>query len=456
MATAKGKTAIAKGKTATAKTKAATAKGKTVTARGKAVTAKRKTATAKGNEKSIVAITKGARWEAKKILAEGFELIGGIHTIVKKGNTVVLKPNLGYPPPEGMPSWTCLTDYRVLAALTELCLEAGAKRVITADGPAHGITGTHMFEATGIKAAVEKAGGEVCSLDEEDYLLRVVPKGTTIQQQWLPRICLEADVIINVPKVKPTRVGKFTLGYKNMFGLVPEDERMPWHRIPEHFYFLVDLMRVIPPAFTVMDGLVIQEGEGPRFGTPVDWGVIIMGKDPVATEAVTMLAIGHEPYEQSVLPIAQKAGQGTMDLNKIDVRGKSIDEVMRYVKVAPGDMWHNASPNVVEYPGGTCWGCGLWMQYTPYPKEIDKNKQYALVVGVDPHIPKKFEEDEVLVLGNCAIRHTVKINAACKAAGVKAKYIPGCPPYAERKPGYLQAHRIEKLPYTQKINRVKK
>ena len=417
--------------------------------------ARRTKATAKANQKSVVAITKGGRWEAKKLLAEGFELIGGIGTVVKEGDTVLLKPNLGYPPPEGMPSWTCLTDYRVLAALTELCLEAGAKRVITADGSVHGLSAMHLFEATGIKAAVEKAGGEVCALDEEDYLLRPVPKGTTMQEQWLPRICLDADVIINVPKVKPTRVGKFTLGYKNLFGLVPADERPPWHRIPEHFYFLVDLMRVIPPAFTIMDGLVIQEGEGPRFGTPVDWGVIIMGKDPVATEAVTVLAIGHETYEQPLLPIAQKAGQGTMDPNKIEIRGKAIDAVKRYVKVAPGDMWHNAAPNVVEYPGGVCWGCGLWMQYTPYSKENDKNKQYALVVGVDPHIPKKFEQDEVLVLGNCAIRHTVKINAACKAAGIKPKVYPGCPPALPLQPGYLRAHKIDKLPYTHKFKRVK-
>jgi uncharacterized protein (DUF362 family) len=408
----------------------------------------------KGSDRSVVAITKGGRWEAKKILAEGFDLLGGIGTVAKKGDTVILKPNLGYPPPDGAPSWTCVTDYMVLAALTELFLEAGAKRVITADGPAHGITGEHMFESTGMKAAVEKVGGEVCALDDEDYLLRKVPGGRTIREQWLPRICLDADVIVNVPKVKPTRVGKFTLGYKNMFGLVPEDERLPWHRIPEHFYFLVDLFRVLPPTFTIMDGLVIQEGLGPRFGTPVDWGVIIMGKDPVATEAVTMLAIGHEPYEQMVLPIAAKCGQGTMDIDKIEVRGKGIKEVERYVKVSPGDYWLNASPNVVEYAGGACWGCGLWMQYTPYPHEIDEKKKYALLTGIDPHIPDKFEEDEVLVLGNCAIRYKGKIDRACEAGGVKPRYIAGCPPYAHRKPGYLKAHQIENLPYTKKIKRV--
>lgn len=409
----------------------------------------------KAERKSVVAITKGGRWEAKRILKEGFDLIGGINTVIKKGDLVLLKPNLGYPEPEGMPAWTCVTDYIVLGALTELFLEAGSKKVITAEAPAHGISGEYMFKAAGVKEAVEKVGGEVCYLDKADYVLRKVPGGVILKEQWVPKICLDVDIIVNVPKVKPTRVGKFTLGYKNMFGCVPQDERLQWHRIPEHFYFLVDLLKLLPPAFTIMDGLVIQEGYGPRFGTPVDWGTIIMGKDPVATETVTVVAMGHEPYEQMVLPIAAKAGQGIMDMRNIEVRGESISSVQRYCKVAPGDFWLHGDPHIVEYFGGACWGCGLWIQYTPYPWEINPNKKYALIVGVTPRLPDIFEEDEVIVLGNCAIRSKAKIESACKTKGIKPQFIGGCPPYEHRKPGYLKSHKIENLPYTEKTKRVK-
>ena len=95
---------------------------------------------AKVQEKSVVAITRGARWEAKRMLAEGLELLGGIKALSKKGDVVLLKPNLGYPEPEGLPPWTCTTDHFILSALTELFLDAGAKKVITAESPAHGIT----------------------------------------------------------------------------------------------------------------------------------------------------------------------------------------------------------------------------------------------------------------------------------------------------------------------------
>lgn len=407
------------------------------------------------NSKPVVAIARGGRWESRKIIQDAFESLGGVDKVIKRGDVVLLKPNLGYPEAEGMPPWTCTTDAMVLGALTEVLLEAGAKKVITGDGPAHGITGDYMLQATGVKDAVEKVGGEVCALDDEEYVLRKIPGGLLLKEQWVPRICLEVDAIVNVPKVKPTRVGKFTLGYKNMFGIVPEDERLPWHRIPEHFYLLVDLYKLVAPKLTVMDGIVIQEGYGPRFGTPADWGVIIMGEDPVATESVTMAAMGHEPYEQMVLPIAEKAGQGVMDLGKIETVGKSIESVLRYCKVAPGDVWFHEDPHIVEYCGGACWGCGLWIQYTPYPWEIDEEKKYALVVGNDPRLPSAFEEDEVLVLGNCAARSKKMIEKACESKGIKPQFIAGCPPYGHRRPGYLKAHKIDDLPYTKKIKRVK-
>ena len=407
-------------------------------------------------KKSVVAITKGGRWEAKKLIKESLDLIGGINTVVKKGDTVLLKPNLGYPEPPGMPPWTCTTDLLVLAALTELCFEAGAKRVVTGDGCAHDIEGSYMFQSTGIQEAVEKVGGEVIDFFEEPHLTVEVPGGILLRKQALPKIVLDADKIINVPKIKPTRVGnKFTLGVKNMFGVIPHTERLPWHRMPEFVFLLTDLMKVVKPALTVTDGLIIQEGNGPRFGDVVDLGVIITGIDPIATEAVTMLVVGHEPHEQPVLAIAEKYGIGTSDMEQIEVRGKSIESVRRYCKLAPYSFAH-PSPNVVEYVGGACegGGCGLWLQYTPYPWEIDKKKKYAVIIGQTPRLPEKFTEDEVIIMGTCAIQSKAKISRACRE-GVTPQIITGCPPYEKRRPGYLKLHQIEHLPYSHKINYVK-
>ncbi|MFC2005935.1 DUF362 domain-containing protein [Chloroflexota bacterium] len=406
-----------------------------------------------GTNRSVVAVTKGSRWEAKKVIREGLELLGGIGSIVKKGDTVVIKPNMGYPEPPGMPAWICLTDEVVLVALTELFLEAGAKRVVTGDGCAHAIKAAYMFKNSGLQQAIEKAGGEILCFDEEPFITREVPGGTVLKKQAIPKIVTEAEVFINVPKIKTTQMGNWTLGFKNLFGLIPQEERLPWHRIPEHFFLLTDLCKLVKPTLTVMDGFIIQEGAGPRWGNPVDLGVVVMGKDPVATEAVAVSVIGHKPYQQQVLPIADKQSLGTSRLSNIEVRGQSVESVKIYSRPGPGEQWVNRSPNIIEYIGGACWGCGFWIQFTPYPWEIDASKKYALVVGNMPKIPEKFTEDEVIVLGSCAMRDKDKIEKACPA-GVTPQFMGGCPPYAVRKPGYMKLENIENLPFAHPTNYV--
>ena len=99
---------------------------------------------------------------------------------------VVLKPNLGYPEPPGLPAWTCTTDVAVLVALTELCFEAGAKRVITGDAVAHEIKSSYMFESTGVKEAVEKVGGEVSYFEEEPNITVEIPGGVLLKKQGCP------------------------------------------------------------------------------------------------------------------------------------------------------------------------------------------------------------------------------------------------------------------------------
>ncbi len=123
-----------------------------------------------------------------------------------------------------------------------------------------------------------------------------------------------------------------------------------------------------------------------------------------------------------------------------------LQSVRRWTKVAPGDFWVNPSPNVVEYIGGACWGCGIHIRVTPKPWDIEKNKKYALIVGNRPRLPEKFTEDEIWVWGSCAIESKAKILKACPE-GVTPKFFGGCPPTKHHQKGYLRLHGIDKLPY---------
>jgi uncharacterized protein (DUF362 family) len=404
------------------------------------------------NGRSVVAIAQDG--DCDRAVEHALDLIGGIAPLVRAGGTVLIKPNIGYYSlgvetglkklpegfdPEGyfLPS----TDRRVVASLVRLCREAGAARVVVADAPCHETDGAWVFERTGLQQAVAAAGGEMRDLAQEPQVEVEVPGGTVLRTLGVPRIVLDADLFVNAPKLKTTRVGVLTLGFKNMFGVLAHERRHPYHRLPEHYYVLADLMKLVKGrVLTVVDGLIAMEGYGPRFGDPVQMDLVIAGLDPVATECVAAMAAGFSPSEGpiEVLPVAEREGLGTRDPARIEVRGKPIAEVRRPLK-RPPMPWLHLDRRVKTYAGGACWGCGLWMQYSPMPWEVDDGKRYALVAGIGPVLPDRIDADEVWLLGNCAIE-SVNIGALRKK-GHRVKVAPGCNPY--RFEEYLRIHQWE-------------
>ena len=105
--------------------------------------------------------------------------------------------------------------------------------------------------------------------------------------------------------------------------------------------------------------------------------------------------------------------------------------------------WGQLEPRVKTYAGGTCWGCGLWMQYSPVPSELVDGRKYALITGQAPVLPDRLEAEEVWLLGNCAIE-SVNIGKLRKK-GHTVVVLPGCNPY--RLEPYLEVHKWE-APYS--------
>ena len=410
----------------------------------------------RSNGKSVVSIAQEA--DPHRGVADALDLIGGARHLLRGARTVLIKPNIGYYSmgvetglkklpegfdPEGyfLPS----TDKRVVAALVRLFREAGAERVVVADAPVHETEGKWVFERTGLAQAVSSEGGEMRDLALEPQVEVEVPGGTVLRKVKVPKIVMDADLFVNAPKLKTTRVGLLTLGFKNMFGVLLHEDRHPYHRLPEHYYVLVDLMKLVQGRLlTVIDGVIAMEGYGPRFGDPVQMDLVIAGRDPVATEAVTALVAGFSPAEGpiEVLPVAEREGLGTRDLAGIEVRGKKIEEVQRNLR-RPPMPWGHLDPRVKTYAGGTCWGCGLWMQYSPVPSELVDGRKYALITGQAPVLPARLEAEEVWLLGNCAIE-SVNIGKLRKK-GHTVVVLPGCNPY--RLEPYLEVHKWE-APYS--------
>ena len=375
-------------------------------------------------QRARVAVVKGE--DATRMVAEAVGLVGGMEKFVRNGSTVLIKPNLGFPPPEGRKACELTTEPAVVQALVGLAREAGAKRVLVGDGPIPGISSRFMFKITGMAEAVAEAGGEVRHFDEEPYGSRAVPGGTVLKEANLPRAVHEADVIINAAKMKTHPLNKVTLGFKNLVGLPPKEERSAWHRMPAFAYYLADLAKCVKPALTVIDGIVAMEGRGPVVGERVDMGVVVCGAEMLSVETVASVLMGFDPAEIPSIAVAAKESPASANLETIEVAGVPTERARRFFRRAVAGIVHPAE-NVAVYPGGACFGCELWIDRTPPPFDVRPDRKYAVLVGETPKLPPDGPiADEVWLLGNCAIR----LKNRAQRLAPKTVLIKGCPPHA--------------------------
>jgi uncharacterized protein (DUF362 family) len=245
------------------------------------------------------------------LMQRGLSGIGGIGQFVKPGNTVVIKPNFSV---LRTPDKAATTDPRLVAALVKQCLNAGAKEVKVLDFP---FMGPACLSDSGIKDAVEAAGGKAFIIDKKQFYREVDTGGKTLKKILYSTDVLEADVFINFPKLKHHSTTKMTMSLKNLMGIVYDRQ----------YFHSTDLNRTIAEltAFQKAD-LIIMDAtrgittKGPRGpGKIKEWNQVVFGVDPVAVDAYGANLFGMDPLKLKHLKIAADLGVGEMDLTKINV-----------------------------------------------------------------------------------------------------------------------------------------
>ncbi|MCJ7548261.1 MAG: DUF362 domain-containing protein, partial [Anaerolineae bacterium] len=171
--------------------------------------------------------------------------------------------------------------------------------------------------------------------DRPPHKIYQVPGGGQMFRQYLlPQEVVEADALVDVQKMKNHAFMGVTLALKNLFGLVPREphgrSRQYFHHLVRMPYMLADIGRIFNPTLSIIDALTGQAGQ--EWGDGVDLGrivnTLIAGDQVVATDAVGMTLMGHDPnanwpelpYRRdgnAVLTAAQ-GGFGTIDLDQID------------------------------------------------------------------------------------------------------------------------------------------
>ncbi|MDA8169639.1 MAG: DUF362 domain-containing protein [Nitrospiraceae bacterium] len=227
---------------------------------------------------------------------------------ISKGMLAVIKPNLLAPAP---PEKAMLTHPLIVRAVAEYLIEKGA-RVRIADSPALG-SFEKVLKESGIGSALSGLPVEMAEFRESAQ----IQTGEPFRKIELSRDALEADMLINLPKLKTHSQMLLTLGVKNLFGCVVGVRKPEWHfrtGVDREMFakLLVQIYLALKPAFTILDGILAMEGQGPgKSGTPRELGLLLASRDTLALDAAVCGMLGVGPADMPVCNAAMRMGLST-------------------------------------------------------------------------------------------------------------------------------------------------
>lgn len=259
-----------------------------------------------------------------KAVGSAIDEIGGIDRFVRKGDRVLLKANLLV----GRPVEKAVTTHpEVVRAVVKLVKKAGGIPTI-GDSPALG-SAVKVASKCGIADVAKAEKVEVIDFNRPVEVDN--PSETKFKKFKIDQSVLDADVVINLPKLKTHGQMMLTLGVKNMFGVVPGTRKTQWHLAAgtDQMHFarmLVDLYRKVSPELTLMDGVIAMEGNGPQSGDIRKLGVVVASEDAVALDAVICEMVGLRRDRMPTAAAAEEMGVGQTRLENISVVGEPLED----------------------------------------------------------------------------------------------------------------------------------
>jgi len=259
-----------------------------------------------------ISVAEGKDYAA--ITRNAVNAIGGIRRFVKKGDIVVIKPNLGW---DRKPEYAADTNPVVLKAIAEECLKAGAKKVKVFDNPCN--DPRRCYENSGTNGALKGLKDVELKYMENERYKNVKINGTVLKEWELYDEALSANVFINVPVAKHHSLTRLTLALKNMMGIMGGNRGYIHRNIED---CLSDINKVVKSHLVVIDATRILLNHGPQGGSLNDVKIVnkvIASTDIVAADAYATTLFGLNPQEIAVTVTAYKRGLGEMNLSKIKV-----------------------------------------------------------------------------------------------------------------------------------------
>ncbi len=248
---------------------------------------------------------------------QAIQSMGGIEKYVKKGQTVVVKPNIGW---DTTPERAANTNPELMARIVEHCLAAGAKDVYVFDNTIN--EWTRSYKNSGIEKAVKDAGAKVLSgKSKGSYHEIAVEGGKKLKNVLVHQLILESDVFINVPVLKNHSSTKLSLSMKNLMGVVWD--RRFWHKNDLHQCIADYASYQRKPDLNIVDAYNAMMKNGPQGVSKADvlnMKSQLVSTDMVAIDAAAAKLFGMEPETVPFIRIADEMKLGTMDLSQLSIK----------------------------------------------------------------------------------------------------------------------------------------
>jgi uncharacterized protein (DUF362 family) len=260
-----------------------------------------------------LAVRKGK--DISAAVREAVASLGGMSSFVKKGETVVLKPNIGW---DRAVEFGANTHPLVVTTVAELCLEAGADKITVFDRSCN--DPRRCYVESGIQDAIEGMKNKkvvIEHIDRRAFSDIDIDNGKELARWSFYKPAIEADRLINIPVAKHHGISKVTLGMKNMMGVIGGNRGRLHRNISES---LADINSVIHSDLTIIDATRVLTANGPVGGRLEDVKVmdtIIASPDIVAADAYAATLFGHKPEDIESITAGAGRGLGIMDLNRI-------------------------------------------------------------------------------------------------------------------------------------------
>ena len=314
-------------------------------------------------------ILRKAAYDYDTLRPEFFEImdaLGGGR--IEKNSRVVIKPNLLAPAP---PDRAIVTHPLVVRAAVEYVISRHACPIIS-DSPAMG-SFEKVLKESGIKDALKGLDVEYREFKKSAPVAAGVPFHTVA----IAEDALTSDVMINLPKLKTHAQMLLTLGVKNLFGCIVGLSKPEWHfrtGVDREMFarLLAQICKAVNPSFTVLDGILAMEGQGPgRGGTPREIGVLMGSNDAVALDAAVCGMLGIEPEElltcRAAKEIGLSEGEAAID-GEVPVITDFKFPVVGSLVFGPRKLHGAMRRHLVQRPmvdAATCALCGECWKYCP-------------------------------------------------------------------------------------------